>query len=31
VTPPEIRGRAFGLRQSMDTVGAFVGRSRQWG
>jgi MFS family permease len=25
VTPPEIRGRAFGLRQSMDTIGAFVG------
>jgi MFS family permease len=25
VTPPEIRGRAFGLRQAMDTAGAFVG------
>jgi MFS family permease len=25
VTPPEIRGRAFGLRQAMDTVGAFLG------
>jgi MFS family permease len=25
VTPSEIRGRAFGLRQSLDTVGAFVG------
>lgn len=25
VTPVEIRGRAFGLRQSLDTVGAFVG------
>lgn len=25
VTPPEIRGRAFGLRQSLDTVGAFLG------
>lgn len=25
VTPPEIRGRAFGLRQSIDTVGAFLG------
>ena len=25
VTPPEIRGRAFGLRQSMDTAGAFAG------
>jgi MFS family permease len=25
VTLPEIRGRAFGLRQSMDTIGAFVG------
>jgi MFS family permease len=23
-TPPEIRGRAFGLRQSMDTVGALL-------
>jgi MFS family permease len=25
VTPAELRGTAFGLRQSMDTVGAFVG------
>ena len=25
ITPPEIRGAAFGLRQSMDTVGAFLG------
>ena len=25
VTPSEIRGRAFGLRQSLDTVGAFAG------
>lgn len=25
VTPPEIRGAAFGLRQSMDTIGAFLG------
>ncbi|MEG3143390.1 MFS transporter [Sphingomonas sp. RT2P30] len=25
VTPPEIRGRAFGLRQALDTVGAFGG------
>ena len=25
VTPPAIRGRAFGLRQSLDTVGAFAG------
>ncbi|WP_219894086.1 MFS transporter [Aquisediminimonas profunda] len=25
VTPPEIRGRAYGLRQSLDTVGAFAG------
>lgn len=25
VTPVEIRGRAFGLRQSLDTVGAFIG------
>lgn len=25
VTPPNIRGRAFGLRQAMDTAGAFAG------
>ena len=25
VTPPELRGRAFGLRQALDTVGAIVG------
>jgi len=25
VTPVELRGAAFGLRQSMDTIGAFVG------
>lgn len=25
VTPEAIRGRAFGLRQSMDTLGAFIG------
>jgi MFS family permease len=25
VAPPEIRGAAFGLRQSMDTIGAFLG------
>ncbi len=25
VTPPEIRGAAFGLRQSLDTVGALLG------
>ena len=25
LTPPEIRGTAYGLRQSLDTVGAFVG------
>ena len=25
VTPPELRGAAFGLRQALDTVGAFVG------
>lgn len=25
VTPPSIRGRAFGLRQSLDTIGAFAG------
>ncbi|HUP93471.1 MAG TPA: MFS transporter [Burkholderiales bacterium] len=25
MTPPEIRGAAYGLRQSLDTVGAFLG------
>lgn len=25
VTPPELRGAAFGLRQSLDTIGAFLG------
>ena len=25
LAPPEIRGAAFGLRQSLDTIGAFVG------
>lgn len=25
ITPPELRGAAFGLRQTLDTVGAFVG------
>ncbi len=25
ITPPPLRGAAFGLRQSLDTVGAFVG------
>lgn len=25
VTPPELRGRAFGLRQSLDTAGAVIG------
>ncbi|QWT40581.1 MFS transporter [Dickeya dadantii] len=25
VTPPDIRGAAFGLRQSLDTIGAFAG------
>ncbi len=25
VTHPDVRGRAFGLRQSMDTIGAFAG------
>ncbi|HEX9672914.1 MAG TPA: MFS transporter [Burkholderiales bacterium] len=25
LTPPEMRGAAYGLRQSLDTVGAFVG------
>lgn len=25
LTPPDVRGRAYGLRQSLDTVGAFCG------
>ena len=25
ITPPEVRGASFGLRQSLDTVGAFLG------
>ncbi len=25
VTPPEIRGAAYGLRRALDTVGAFLG------
>lgn len=25
ITPPQLRGAAFGLRQSLDTVGAFMG------
>ncbi len=25
ITPPNLRGAAFGLRQSLDTIGAFVG------
>lgn len=25
IAPPEVRGAAFGLRQSLDTIGAFVG------
>ena len=25
ITPPEIRGAAYGLRQSLDTIGAFLG------
>ncbi|WP_393992304.1 MFS transporter [Xanthobacter oligotrophicus] len=25
VTPPEIRGRAYGVRQALDTAGAFIG------
>jgi MFS family permease len=25
ITPPEVRGAAYGLRQALDTVGAFVG------
>jgi len=27
IAPPEIRGACFGLRQSLDTVGAFIGPS----
>jgi len=27
LSPPEIRGASFGLRQSLDTVGAFIGPS----
>ncbi len=27
ITPPRLRGAAYGLRQSLDTVGAFVGPS----
>jgi MFS family permease len=27
ITPPEIRGAAYGLRQSLDSVGAFIGPS----
>jgi MFS family permease len=25
ITPPEVRGAAYGLRQALDTVGAFIG------
>jgi MFS family permease len=25
ISPPEVRGASFGLRQSLDTIGAFVG------
>lgn len=25
IAPPELRGKAFGLRQSLDTIGAFLG------
>lgn len=25
ITPPSLRGKAFGLRQALDTVGAFIG------
>jgi len=25
ITPPQMRGAAFGLRQALDTVGAFLG------
>ena len=28
ITPPEIRGAAFGLRQSLNTVGLFLDRNR---
>ena len=31
ITPPELRGAAFGLRQSLDTVGAFLGPLRAIG
>src|SRR5262249_38183988 len=25
ITPPDLRGASFGLRQSLDTIGAFIG------
>ena len=31
LAPPEIRGAAFGLRQSLDTVGAFSAPCSAWG
>jgi MFS family permease len=31
IAPPDMRGAAFGLRQSLDTVGAFVGPRRAVG
>ncbi len=31
IVPPEMRGAAFGLRQSLDTVGAFLGPLRAVG
>jgi predicted MFS family arabinose efflux permease len=29
ITPPQLRGAAFGLRQALDTVGAFLGPVRR--
>jgi predicted MFS family arabinose efflux permease len=31
LAPPGMRGAAFGLRQSLDTVGAFLARCSPWG
>ena len=31
LTPPEVRGASYGLRQSLDTVGPFVGPSSAMG
>ena len=30
IAPPDMRGAAFGLRQSLDTVGAFLGPLLPW-